>query len=290
MNGGVALVVEVDPAAHRAPARDALPRRSAPTASTTRSRACRAVPARSGSARSIGLEGERRRRPAGARRARRRRPTCSPIRRRARRAERLRAERPDARRGGSRCARDGPGRYIARSMAAMAAHVRGDARAAGARRGDVRLRQQHPRAGARRPASRTRSTSRASCRNTSGRCSARARDRSAGPRCRAIPPTSARPTTLALEMFARQRGALPLDSPGARARRVPGTAGAHLLARLRRARALRPGDQRSGAPRRRSRRRSSSAAIISTPARSRRRTAKPRACATAATRSPTGRC
>ena len=41
--------------------------------------------------------------------------------------------------------------------------------------------------------------------------------------------------------------------------------------------------------RRRSRRRSSSAAITWTPARSRRRTAKPRPCATAATPSPTGR-
>ena len=46
---------------------------------------------------------------------------------------------------------------------------------------------------------------------------------------------------LALEMFARRRGAVPLDSAGARACRVPGVARAHLLARIRRARALRAG-------------------------------------------------
>ena len=49
----------------------------------------------------------------------------------------------------------------------------------------------------------------------------------------------------------RRRAAVPLDPAGRRARRVPGAAGAHLLARLRRARALRPGDQRPGPPRRR---------------------------------------
>ena len=44
------------------------------------------------------------------------------------------------------------------------------------------------------PAWRTPSTSRASCRRTSGRCSARARGRSAGWRCRATRRTSAAPT------------------------------------------------------------------------------------------------
>ncbi len=52
---------------------------------------------------------------------------------------------------------------------------------------------------------------------------------------------------------------------GAGARGVPGTAGADLLARLRRARPLRSGDQRPGATRASSALRSSSAAIISTP-------------------------
>ena len=41
----------------------------------------------------------------------------------------------------------------------------------------------------------------------------------------------------ALEMFPHDDVAVPLDPPGARARAVPGTAGAHLLARLRRSRA-----------------------------------------------------
>ena len=88
----------------------------------------------------------------------------------------------------------------------------------------------------------------------------------------------------------RRRGAVPLDSPGAGAGRVPGAAGADLLARLRRAGALRAAAQRAGARRARCRRRSSSAATTSTPARWPRPTARPRGCATAATPSPTGRC
>ena len=62
------------------------------------------------------------------------------------------------------------------------------------RRPDRRLRQQHPPDGARRRASRTPSTSRASCRPISARCSAAASARSAGRRCRAIRRTSSRPT------------------------------------------------------------------------------------------------
>ena len=61
-------------------------------------------------------------------------------------------------------------------------------------RADARLRQQHPRRWRRRWASPTPSTSRASCRPTSGRCSAAASGRSAGRRCPAIRRTSARPT------------------------------------------------------------------------------------------------
>ncbi len=93
----------------------------------------------------------------------------------------------------------------------------------------------------------------------------------------------------ALEMFAERRVAVPLDPPGRRARAVPGTAGAHLLARLRRSRASSACASTSWCATARSRRRSSSAAIISTPDRSHRRIARPKACATAATRSPTGR-
>ena len=51
------------------------------------------------------------------------------------------------------------------------------------------------------PAWRTPSTSRASCRPSSGRCSARARVRSAGPRSRAIRTTSSAPTRPSCELF-----------------------------------------------------------------------------------------
>ena len=161
-------------------------------------------------------------------------------------------ERPAARPRPSPLRRTNPDEYVARIDGGDGRRTSARcSRCKRARRRDVRLRQQHPRAGGERPASPTPSRFPASCPSTSGRCSAKARDRSAGPRSRAIRRTSAPPTTLALEMFAGDAGALPLDPPGARARRVPGTAGAHPLARLRRARALRPGDQRARPPRRR---------------------------------------
>ena len=72
--------------------------------------------------------------------------------------------------------------------------LRGDGRVPGRRRRGVRLRQQPARGGASSAASSARSTTRASCPPTSGRCSARARGRSAGSRCRATRPTSPRPT------------------------------------------------------------------------------------------------
>ena len=56
---------------------------------------------------------------------------------------------------------------------------------------------------------------------------------------------------LALEMFADNAALVPMDSHGARARGVPGPARAHLLARLRRTRAVRSGHQRPGPARRR---------------------------------------
>ena len=91
---------------------------------------------------------------------------------------------------------------------------------------------------------------------------------------RALP---GRPSSAAL---ARARG---------RPRRVPGPAGADLLARLRRPRQGGPRDQRAR-PRRAGRpRRWSSGATISTRARSLRRTARRRRCRTGPTRSPTGR-
>ena len=96
----------------------------------------------------------------------------------------------------------------------------------------------------------TRSTFRASCRSTSARCSARARGRSAGSRCRAIPNDLARTDELVLELFPARRAPAPVDHAGARARALPGTAGAHLLAGAGRARAVRRRAQRSRGERR----------------------------------------
>ena len=64
-----------------------------------------------------------------------------------------------------------------------------------------RVRQQHPRPGSDGRGRRTRSTSPVSSRHTCGRCSARARGRSAGWRCPAIPPTSQRTDEAILELF-----------------------------------------------------------------------------------------
>ena len=86
-----------------------------------------------------------------------------------------------------RCARAIPSDYVAPRKAAMAAHVARCSSSKRARRGDLRLRQQHPRQRRRTPASTTPSTTPASSRPTSGRSSARATARSAGSRSPAIP-------------------------------------------------------------------------------------------------------
>ena len=91
----------------------------------------------------------------------------------------------------------------------------------------------------RRRASRTRSTTRGSCPRSSGRSSARAAARSAGSRCRVTRRTSPAPTRDPRAVPRRRRPpALDRDGPGARP--VPGPAGPHLLAGLRRARQGRP--------------------------------------------------
>jgi urocanate hydratase len=95
-------------------------------------------------------------------------------------------------------------------------------------------------------ASPTRSRSRASSPRTSGRCSAKARARSAGSRCPAIPRTSARPTARSSAVPAR-RAPQPLARHGRRAHRFPGIARAHLLARPRRAPSRGARVQRDGA-------------------------------------------
>ena len=129
-------------------------------------------------------------------------------------------------------ARD-PRAYEARSVAAMGRHVA--AMLALKRRGAVvfdygnNIRAQAVRAGVT-----TRSRFRDSCPSSCGRSSARARVPSAGRCCRAIRPTSPPPTRGARDVRRRRR-AVPLDPAGAGPGRVPGTAGADLLARLRRA-------------------------------------------------------
>ena len=80
MNEGVALVVEVDAAAHRAAAGDAATSTRRPTTSTTRSRKVRGSGSATRTARSIGAARQRRGGAAGARRARHRCRMSSPIR------------------------------------------------------------------------------------------------------------------------------------------------------------------------------------------------------------------
>ena len=90
------------------------------------------------------------------------------------------------------------------------------------------------------------SSSPASCRRTSGRCSARARARSAGPRCRGDPADIAATDRAILELFPDNERLQQVDHHGRRAGAVPGPAGAHLLARVRRAPPRRPEVQRDG--------------------------------------------
>ena len=153
-----------------------------------------------------------------------------------------------------------------------------------------RLRQQHPPGGVRRRRRRTPSTSPASCRPTSGRCSAAARGRSAGSRCRGDPEDIRKTDAKMKELFPRRRAPAPLARHGRRAHRLPGPAGAHLLDRPGRAPPRRPGLQRDGEARR------AEGADRDRPRPPRlrlgrvARTARPRRCGTAPTRSPTGRC
>ena len=93
-----------------------------------------------------------------------------------------------------------------------------------------------------------------------------------------------------LELFPDDAGLRRWIEMAAGAGPVPGPAGADLLAGLRRAGEGRPRVQRAGPHGRGHARRSSSGATTSTRARSPHPTARPRRCATAPTRSPTGRC
>ena len=105
------------------------------------------------------------------------------------------------------------------------------------------------------------SSSPASCRPTSARCSARARARSAGPRCRATPRTSTPPTapsrSCSRPTRSRSTPACTRGSTWPRERvAVPGPAGAHLLAGLRRPRQGRARSSTRWSPAASSRRRS----------------------------------
>ena len=90
------------------------------------------------------------------------------------------------------------------------------------------------------------------------------------------PKDLARTDELVLELFPHDEHLRRWIAMAQRARPLPGTAGAHLLARAGRARAVRRRAQRSRSKRRIIARRSSSAATISTRAASRRRSARPK--------------
>ena len=266
MNDGVAICVDVRPARHRAPHRAPLPRRPGRqpgrrAAPGGRGRATRAAPL------SIGVLGnaaevlpellrrgcadrhrdrpDQRARPAGLPAARRR-----------------------VRRHGRDCAREKPADFTDRARESMARHVEAmvgflDAGAevfdyGNSIRGEAQPRR--VRAGVRLP--------RASCRPTSGRCSARARARSAGRRCPATRPTSRPPTAAILDLFPENESLARWIRLAGERVALPGPARPDLLARLRRARPGRRAVQRHGRLRRAVRARSSSAATTSTAARS----------------------
>ncbi len=135
----------------------------------------------------------------------------------------------------------------------------------GRRRG-LRQRQSHPHPGQRPPASPMPSTSRSSPRRFCGRCLRAPSGRSAGWRCRTIPTTSARSTICCWSASATTTSSTNWIKLARVPCAVPGLAGAHRLARPRRAHRARPRGQPHGARRNAGRPRSPSRAIISTPA------------------------
>ena len=288
MNGGCALCVEVDLQRIERRIETRLPRRARRPRSTTRSRGSRRR--RRERPRALDRPARQRRRGAARarapRRARRRRDGPDE---RARPAQRLRPGRAHRRAGRRRCARSDPDDYLRARRRVRARARRRDPRARP--RAAPRRSTTATRCAASRPstATPTRSPTPASCPPTSGRCSARARARSAGWRCRATRPTSHATDAAILDLFGDQEHIRRWIELAAERVRVPGPAGADLLARLRRAPRRRPALQRDGRLGRAEGARSSSAATTSTRGRSPRRSARRRRCATARTRSPTGR-
>ena len=289
MNGGARAVRRGRPAADRAPASATATWTSAPARSTTRWRGCAAAQ-REGRALSIGLLGnaaevlpELVRR--GVARRRRHRPD-----QRARSAQRLRPGGPD-RRAGRRAARTATPTttWRASGEARARARRRDPRRCRPARRGGVRLRQRAARRWRRSTATTTRSPIPASSRPTSGRCSARARGRSAGSRCPATRPTSPRPTRRSSTCSATRStsgagSSWPRSASHSRGCRRGSAgsatasatcAGLRFNEMVAGGRAQGPDRDRPRPPRRRLGRLA--------------RSARPRRCATAPTRSPTGR-
>ncbi len=170
--------------ARAAPARDALSGRG--RAGPRRGLARVEARAKAKQARSIAADRQRRRCLRRARAPRRDAGSRHRSDERARSARRLHPAGPIAREPRPSCARRIP-RGTSRARAeSMAVQVEAMVAMQTRRRARVRLRQQPSRAGGSAAARATRTTSRASCPRTSGRCSARARGRSAGPRCPAI--------------------------------------------------------------------------------------------------------
>ena len=232
MNGGVALCVEVD--AHRIQRRletryldeqaDALDDAVA---------RCRAAKARR--ARAVGRAArQRRRRRCRSCSTRASRPTSSPTRRApttrsaATCRTGCRAEEADALR------RDDPDEYVRRSRAAMAAHCAAMVGFHDARRRGLRLRQQPARRGA---ARRLRARVRLPRLRARLHPAAVLRGQGPVPLGRAVgrPGRHRRHRPRGARGVPRRRAPRALDRAGRRADRVPGAAGADLLARLRRA-------------------------------------------------------
>ena len=228
------LIVDVDADPARTAGSSTATSTSAPTTSTTRSRACWRRKARA--ARAVGRPGRQRRR--GLPRAaapRRRRSTSSPTRP-ARTTRWRTCPIGVALEDWHDCADADPAEFTDAGAGVDGRARRGDGRLPGRRRRGLRLRQLDPRRGRSWAATTGPSTSPASCRPTSGRCSARARARSAGRRCPATRPTSPPPTAAILELFPDDEHLRRWITRGAGEGRLPGPAGPDLLARLRRAR------------------------------------------------------
>ena len=241
MNGGVALVVEVDPERESSAGSQRATSTSGLAVSTRRWRVIGRAAREDGAARSASRATPPRCCPNWSRRGIV--PDVVTDQTSARTMRSSATSRPACRCAeAARCGRPIPDEYVAR--APMAVHGDARARDAGASSsgGAVtfdygnNIRAQAAE-GRRRERLRH---SRASCPNTSVRCSAKARARSAGPRCPAIPRTSRRPTTLRSRCSPTTRRCAAGSGWRANAS-LPGTAGANLLARLRRAGAVRPG-------------------------------------------------